>query len=341
MARLFTAGAEMGDNLEWSAFTGANPSSAAARSGNFGFWLNGYNDWARFSLSTPVSESFYRIPFRPQMALQPVGAASSSTRIASFKSGSTELARVVIDGVNAKLAAFVGSTNIGTGIKDVSVSTFYLVEVRYKVSSTVGVLQVKINSAMDIDFSGNTQPGSDTTYNVVETSEGTSEDVVAWIYLDDVALNDTTGTEDFSWCGDGRILPLIPNAAGTYTSIATVVGAATHWEAVDEVPHDVDTTYILDEVIDRKDTFNTSHTVPSTVTINRVWVEARARCSVSGTASLAALVLSGASLATGPDTALLSTYGRVASSFYTTDPNTGLAWTFSAVDALEVGVKIR
>lgn len=341
MARLFTAGAEMGDNLEWSAFTGANPTSAAARSGNFGFYLNGYDDYARFSLSTPVSESFYRIPFRPQGALAPVGAASSSTRIASFKSGSTELARVVIDGVNAKLAAFVGSTNIGTGIKDVSVSTFYLVEVRYKVSSTVGVLQVKINSAMDIDFSGNTQPGSDTTYNVVETSEGTSEGLVAWLYFDDVALNDTTGTEDNSWPGDGRILPLIPNAAGTYTSIATLVGAATHWEAVDEVPHDVDTTYIMDEVIDRKDTFNTSHTVPSTVTINRVWVEARARCSVSGTASLAALVLSGASLATGPDTALLSTYGRVASSFYTTDPNTGLAWTFSAVDALEVGVKIR
>jgi hypothetical protein len=159
-------------------------------------------------------------------------------------------------------------------------------------------------------------------------------------FHDDLAMNDTTGGADNSWCGDGRIIAIKPNAAGNYTQWTPSAGS--NWQNVDEVPSNSDTDYNSESLASDKDSYNLEACGLTSVTIKRVWIEMRAKNTVADGSQARMFLRAG-----GTDyndsvgaRALTASYVRYVSGEWTTDPSDAAAWTTTDLDALEVGVEV-
>jgi hypothetical protein len=108
--------------------------------------------------------------------------------------------------------------------------------------------------------------------------------------------------------------------------------------AVSENPPDDDSSYVTDATVSDQDRY----TFPSIAgaQVFAVAVNLRAEKDDSGTRTVRTVTKSGATVAdNGSDFALtLNTYADF-QGLFETDPNTGVAWTVSGVNAAEFGVK--
>lgn len=132
---------------------------------------------------------------------------------------------------------------------------------------------------------------------------------------------------------------LRPNGAGDETGIQNVTGAATHWQAVDESVADDATTTV------HHDTDNTSgrdlYAIQSTAvgagTVNSVTIFIRFE-GTTGWSKTAiktnGTVYESSQLSSGGD----ETWSTQ-SVAYATNPNTGIAWTWSQIAALQIGAR--
>ena len=131
---------------------------------------------------------------------------------------------------------------------------------------------------------------------------------------------------------------LTPNGPGFYTEFKTVVGAATHWEAV--ATDDGDTSYIESDATGERDTFAlTDSGLAVGTTINSVTVYVKAKYESAPDDDFYIMVRSGTTNDISPLKDSGKNYG-VFSYQLTADPNTGEAWTVAAIDALQAGAQI-
>lgn len=210
------------------------------------------------------------------------------------------------------------------------------------ISDTVGAVDVLIGGTNVLSLTGqDTKNGgngnaSSFAVGIWRGATGTANDYFAF---DDIAWNDTTTASDNGDPGDGSIYYLPPNAAGDVTELTrggTDSGA--NWSQVDEVPPSM-TDYVEDTVVDNYDLYNLAATT-GTLTIQRVTAIAYALKSDTGTASLALVQKSGTTETTGA-TQALDTTAKYFRERNITNPATGVAYTQSEVDALQVGVKVK
>ena len=75
------------------------------------------------------------------------------------------------------------------------------------------------------------------------------------VYMDDIAINDTLGTRNNSWCGPGAIVALKPTGDGQYYDWARTPDTDLGWECVGEIPPDEETTYVSSVAEDDTDTY--------------------------------------------------------------------------------------
>lgn len=85
------------------------------------------------------------------------------------------------------------------------------------------------------------------------------------VYFDDVALNTTSGSDQNSWCGHGRIIHLHVDSAGDQAQWTPSAGS--NYQNVDEVPQDGTTTKNTSSTLNQEDLFNVEAT-PSLMTLN-------------------------------------------------------------------------
>ena len=138
--------------------------------------------------------------------------------------------------------------------------------------------------------------------------------------------------------GDCRIDQIIPNGDGNYTEFVTTVPSspATHWDKVEEVPPDDDTSYNNGTAVNQRDTFTMSAlTAITSQTIFGVQQVSHARHDGSATNMENRLRIS-ASDFSGVSQALPSSYGYILE-VWEDDPNAGPLWTESVINGLESG----
>jgi len=134
---------------------------------------------------------------------------------------------------------------------------------------------------------------------------------------------------------------LRPNADGDLTEFEDLIGAPTHWEAVDEEVADDATTHVGSDVGGRTDLFQlTASGLPTGTPINSVTVYERVREEGGMGDDDWQIVIK-----SGTTTTYSSQFEESSSWVYrsyqwTTDPNTGEAWTVAAVDALQAGAYV-
>jgi len=323
MTRVFTDGAEFGDFLFWDVGVDVID-GATKRSGNYSYQKSG-DTWTKNI--TPLSEFYFRFGFRTNIF---------AYYIFCWRKSTTALGWVSMNSTTGHFELRVGSTVVATGSHACAANTWYLLEVHVKIADAGGILELKVDGVDDCSYSGDTQPGSDTTVdNLYFHRNGGS--AIHW--SDDLALNDTSGSVDNSWCGDGHVILLQPNAAGDVTQLTPTSGSD-NWSMVDDIPADGDTTYVESSGSGAYDLYNVQDSGLSNVAILRMWPEARARDLVAEGSQMKFVVKTDG--VEYEDTAhdLLTSYSRIVGDVYRKNPGTDSDWTISDIESIQIGPKV-
>jgi len=338
MTRLWTDGFEFKDLLGYCvAPLGVDITTTVKRSGNASAMFSksgpGEIGWFSFSFGD-VSEFYLR-----------VGLYVSNTTVdwprIEWLNGSTSVG--FIDFVNCNQASiYVDSVLKDTGTTALFDSIWYLFEVHVKLSATIGVIELRLDgvTALEASFSGNTGTGTIDTIKFSTNYSGLGD--INTGYVDDIALNDTAGGVDDSWCGEGKIIVMMPNDDSTPLEL-TPSAASDHHLLVDEVPTDGDTTYVEGSVIDEEDMYGLTPSGLVDVDINRVWTEARTKKTAAADGKVALITkAAGGAEVSGGDVEILTTYSiKVLGAEELENPVDSNPWEVADIDLIEIGPRTR
>lgn len=335
MARVFTDGAEMNDLLFWditsNGWVVATPWNGLSPLcyGVTGPW--GYTFQKNFS---SLSELYFRV--RVAQGETPDWGAYP----ALFRCGSTNIAYVYMDKDTHTWRLYIGNTLVASSTKNFVHNLFYLIEVHLKIDDSSGVFQLKVDGDVMLTYSGDTKPGEDTTVDNLYYQFGNY-----WgVYLDDLAMNDTTGDHDNSWCGDGVVSAIVPSADGNEspTWTGSDENQTDNWALVDDFPSNGDTDYVYHSVSGSGDLeqFNLTNFDMTGKIILRLWPEVRARKTVAETVAFAVGIHPLEDTEDMGDTQDLTlSYARYIGNDYRFLPGTTDPWTQTPLNNLELVIQ--
>lgn len=321
MARLLTESFEAQHTLRFNTFTGLiNTSSQVDEIASAN--LTG-SQFAERVFSSAMSE-FYAGFFIK------VSNSGTTVQFLRWGSGATELGRIQLNSTTKQIEAVVGGSVVATSTHFIVDNTIYHLQVHLLISDAGGSLQTKLDDTLDISFTGDTKPGSDTTADRIRWGgiNGSS-------FFDDLCVNNTSGAEDNSWPGVVRIQRMLVTGAGNYVNNWSRNTGANNWQAVDEVPHNSDTDYLFTTTANLYESFSMAD--QSLVNANyRALITSAIAKKDSGTVQLAVGIRHNLNSTDywGANSALGTSYG-VVEERRTTDPSTGAAWTSVRLNSTE------
>jgi len=321
MTRIFTEGFESGDLLFFTSHASVL-STSVVRSGTRS--LQNANIGNLNSKNIPsVSLAYFRFAFN---------------RVSTFSfrwyNGATELGSIRHNTTSNRIEIYTSTgTLVATGTKEILANTWYLIEVYVNIADA-GTITVRVDGIQDATYSGDTKPGTAVTMDSVRYYLNG--------YLDDLAMNDTSGFEDNSWCGDGRVIALTPDGNGSLSQLTGSDGNSTdNYLLVNEVPSNGDTSYVQGSTAELADLYTVAGSGLVGATIHRVWVESRSRDTVATGGLISLIVKTNGTEYDGATKTLGTAYAVITGDDLRLNPNTGVAWTIAELDALEIGVKTK
>jgi len=244
--RLWSSGFELNSNtagMEFDTVVGTTSvQNTTVRSGSYAGQINVTTASGRFQHSLAASATDMDIYTRVYFRFATVPSASA--KIYFIGRAATNSVAVVYNAANAALdlnrCTNIGCStyaNIGSSSNNsIVVNTWYRLEVHY--DSTPGGTGADIVEAK-LDGSSFASSTGQTLATVTYTATGiVVNTVTANMFLDDWAINDTTG----SWPGPGNIIHLHPSATGQ--NIEWTASAGTNYATVDEVTPNDGTDYV-------------------------------------------------------------------------------------------------
>ncbi|MEM3713464.1 MAG: hypothetical protein QXF82_00790 [Nitrososphaeria archaeon] len=211
--------------------------------------------------------------------------------------------------------------------------TWQYIECMIVINSITGSVEVHVNEQTVMKAIGiNTQ----TTANAYVTQVQIGYvDVVSYAitwYCDDLLIDDA------NFHGDIRIETVLPNAAGNYAQW-TPVGATANYACVNETPPNGDTTYISSSTVGAIDSFQKPAIPTNAGSIMGVIVNMCARKDDANIRQIAALTRQNLTDYVGNTITIGDSYIYY-QQIWETNPATTTAWTISAVNGAEMGVKV-
>jgi hypothetical protein len=328
MTRIFTTGFESGDLREFYIPGGQIATTARPGTGTYSFKVSSDailripdcdDIYIRFWLMNPVGDAGWRaFVLRDELSQDKIALGWGNGPVAMRRNDLTD--------------ASYGTTAILP-------NTWYMIELHYKMSLTDGLIEVRVNGVTEIVYVGQTKTTGNAIRYVVFKKADSPEN-----HYDDLAVNNTSGTEHNSWCGDGRVIALKPNAdVATPQWTRTGSGLTANYQAVDEVPSNNETDYISATSANLKDLYQAEDAavIPSNGTIRHVWAEASARENTSAGDKFQVGFKSGTTETWSQDLDLTPNWKGYKGDYYARNPNTGNNWTLTEVNALQAGVKSK
>lgn len=284
-------------------------------------------------------------------AYQAASSGTSARILGFFDAGTCQVdLRHSITGVisvtrNGASGATLGSTSPGT----LTYATYHYFEIDVVIGSgTSGAVTVKMDGTTILTITSvNTQTTSNAYWNQLvfagadpSASIGISNVNYLW---DDIYLCDATGPAPFNAnLGDTRILGMLPIGAGTYAQMTKVGSASTHWQSVNEIPPDGDTTYVSSNVVNTVDTYTYAALPSNTSSVLGVVGRFDARKDDAGSRSIETHIRSTSSGLEADSTPTMALQTSYTYGFMHMPINliTGLAWTVTDVNNMEFGPKV-
>jgi len=188
---------------------------------------------------------------------------------------------------------------------------------------------------------------------IIGTNIGSEAQTQGEWHFDDLACNDSTGSQQTGYPGTGTIINLAPNAAGDsnqFLKSGGGAGDANNYQEVDELNPDTNTTYLKSNTTGHIDFYNVANSgLSSNVKIVAVGVNMRFAgdgASANGTIRCKLKKTSGGTIVNGATQSPTSTsyltnavaIPRYQQIMRTVDPD-GTEWTTTTVDSMQIGVE--
>jgi hypothetical protein len=364
-ARLYTSGFEQQTNTAGEEFSSngigtGGVQTTTKRTGAAAMRINptGANSWMGqvFKSGVNQTESFCRIYFN--YATRP---SSGTPEVMGFwNSGAvTRQGYVRYDSTNNTLELRDATgTQVGSDSATISASTWYRLELRLIGGSGAdSTLEAKLDGTTIATQTLGPGGSFDACYLGAASETGTYD-----MYIDDWAINDTSGSAQTGYPGNGSIVMVVPTAQGdgepSGCNNTSPCGDSNTWNRIDEVnPNDATDFIDIDTAIDADWNVTDSSTagIDSYDTITLVQVNARTREEAAAATQFHMRIksASGGSTSSTSNVDLGNTTWRTSASggnnnmlnrlVSYTDPTTGVAWTptgTNSVDNMQLSVGI-
>ena len=351
-ARLSTFGAE--STTTETTFFGGTFDTDIKRSGNGSYRFNVTDNVGilyAFATTTPYTSPLYsRMYFRAEdLPSEPVG-------IVSFVHGTESTYANLRVNADGTLTWEDGAgTTLGTTTEMLSADTWYRIEVRYDPGDDV---QVRLDGVEVI--SETVSHGTDAAVvfmgvcaggGVYDCGGGGSGVTTADFYFDDIAVNDSNGSNQTSWPGEGKVVHMQPDGGAGDNNDANSGSCAD----VDEVEFDDSTTAATlgdnNDILDCTVESSSSAGLSSTDSITLVQVGVRTAASgifQTYSSTLRIKSASGGSVLESGTQSTLSANGAYFTNYTNViaisvdyrltsyvDPTTGVAWTPTGTNSLD------
>ncbi|MFJ6566225.1 hypothetical protein ACIQNU_02305 [Streptomyces sp. NPDC091292] len=256
-----------------------------------------------------------------------------------------------------RLRDTLNAVDVGTASAALATGTWYRIELDVAESGATGTTRAVIGYLDGANFSGTALIAGSTGYSRVRA--GVQTTATADIYIDDIAVNNPSGTVQNGLPGPGRVVHLRPAGAGDANGWATAVGgtagAANNWTRVSETPPDDATSYNQSTTTGTTTVDEFAVSSPTTAgigaddTISVVHVGGRIGSDATTAASIVYRLKSqsGGTVAESPSVSVAIAGWRThkAAMPYVpqltsyTDPQTGTAWTRARLAGAQIGYR--
>jgi hypothetical protein len=211
-----------------------------------------------------------------------------------------------------------------------SAGTYYYIEARFTLHSSFGVAEVHVNGTTVINATG---------LNTIVTANA---------YATSVSLScggtgaPGTDFDDFylatdAFCGDCRVIALLPQGAGNYSQWTPSAGLG--YQCVDEAAMNSDTDYVSSATPGQRNSYDFT-SVGATGVIKAVQHVTAVRKDDAGARTIKQFARAGGTDYDGSAVSVPDTYA-MQTRVLVTNPATGTDWTVSAVDSSEFGCKLE
>ena len=227
-------------------------------------------------------------------------------------------------------------TTLDTSVLALPVNAWRYIELKVTINNSSGVAVLQVDNTNWLNLtSQDTQNGGSAQINKIRImATGFNQ-----CYFDDLYIYDTSGSVNNDFAGDSRIETVWPSGAGDTTQMSASTGS--NYACVDEDLHDSDSTYVYEPTAGDLDLYHFTN-FATTGTIRGVQVTAVMRKDDAGTVE--ACIVNKVSSTVRDESDGMATMPL--NSDYTfhpqvieNDPDTSAAWTFSALNGAQFGVK--
>lgn len=278
MGRVTSIGYELGSLTLEGTTTSGSPevlSGASARSGSYYARLNNTSTSESIRYQFAATDQTARYYFRAYFYIA-VSSTGTKQLIAVFNAAlSGQRGGISLTSGN-QLQLFNNSTQMGSNSGAVATGTWHRLELMIDTTTiSATTYEARINGVTFATGTANLPAGMAQFLTRLDASDATYD-----VYFDDLAINDTSGSSQNSWCGSEKLLYLRPDAAGDsngfLVQVGGTVGAANNFTRVNEVTPDDATTYNGSALLNAEDLFNCGASgLSSTDVINVVAVGVR------------------------------------------------------------------
>ncbi len=226
---------------------------------------------------------------------------------------------------------------VSTQAQPITGNTSYHLQVHAFIDPVNGIVQVKLDDVLVIDYSGPTGTGSITNFYLFSEGGSFADNAIdTGIERDALVVNDTTTAADNTWTGIRRFVVQNVTGPGTYAQF-TPFGDAPNFNCIDDLPHDGDVTYNYALSSGLKDSFPCSpHGLDVAHTTFHAWFQEAIARKTSGTFKINLGVRrAGVDYYDAVSHDLGVSYD-VYDSRRGSDPSSLVAWTGAGLDATEI-----
>lgn len=224
-----------------------------------------------------------------------------------------------------------GTTNLRT-------NNWFQIEFRVLIHPSAGEVEVRINEFVEFNVTGLNTRSALSTNNYVNEFRFNGSGGNSGIALDDIWVNDTSGSFNTGFLGDVGVETIYPNGAGTTTQFG-VVGAASNYLATTDNPADNDTSYVATTTVGDTDLYTYQDLTRISTNIRGVQYCTLQRKTNIGGRTIAEVTRSGGTNYVGATNFVTDDY-QYALDIREQDPNTAAQWTDTAVNAAEFGFRL-
>ena len=191
---------------------------------------NGRNSFSKYSLCLTGNAYFYKklltstlseLYLRMYINFLDITSISSGDTIYLKNTSNNIVASIYFTSTAVTFRIRIGGTLTAVYSPALNTSQWYKIEFYVNTNSSTGAYEIRIDNINVASGSGLNLGGSD-----INSFELQGESAGISFCIDDIAINDTTGAVNNSWCGDGTIVGLKPNGAGNSTQWDTSEGYA-------------------------------------------------------------------------------------------------------------------